>query len=313
MTSHYLFKLTLVLILCAAAAGCEPSASKKRAGSVNNNTNPSWPRPSIRTQLLKRLQDQSREQQQETLLAIVLGDEPNKLQHDALEYLSIMGPEASSLSLPLAEQLLVETNPSMVRKLQSTLLEIQADIEDFLLAATETANEQQIFRIVQTLGLLSASKPASLEFLTKRLSVPGRRDQQAACESLEKIGPLAHSALPRLIEIAAKPRTPLQGSPDSGHAYRESRALHLAAISAIAAIGANEEAIPVLTSALSGDPLSAQIAANALAGLGPRAASALPELEKLKAQNDYQGKAIAIAMAVKAAKQAIAAIKPTDH
>lgn len=310
---HYLLKLTLLLMLCAAAAGCEPSASKKRSDAANNNTNPSWPRPSIRTQLLKRLQDQSQEQQQETLLAIVLEDEPNKLRHEALEYLSIMGNEASSLGLPLAEQLLVETNPSLVIKLQSTLLEIQADIEDFLLAATETANEQQTFRIVQTLGHLSASKPGSLEFLTKRLSVAQQSDQQAACESLEKIGQVAHSALPGLIDIAAQPRVPLQGSQDGGQAYRASRDLHRAAIRAIAAIGANEDAIPVLTSALSGDPHSAQIAANALAGLGPRAASALPELEKLEARNDYQGKAIAIAMAVKAAKQAIAAIKPAAN
>ena len=79
---------------------------------------------------------------------------------------------------------------------------------------------------------------------------------------------------------------------------------------AIAAIGANEQAIPSLTSALSGDPFSAQLAAEALATLGPRAASALPELEKLRAQNDHHGRAIAIAMAVKAAKHAIAAIKP---
>ena len=72
---------------------------------------------------------------------------------------------------------------------------------------------------------------------------------------------------------------PLKGNQDGGLAYRECRDLHLAAPSAIAAIEAREQAIPVLTSALSGDPFSAQIAAEALATLGPRAASALPELE----------------------------------
>ena len=307
------FNFTVLIMVCAAAAGCEPSAMTKRSGSGNDKTNSSWPRPSARTQLLKKLQNQSKQQEQETLLAIVLHDEAKTIRHETLEYLSVMGNDASSLGIPLAEQLLVESDGSLVRKLQSSLVEIDADIEGFLVAAAKTANEKQMSRIVETLGDVSANKPNSLEFLTQRLSAQDRLAQQAACDSLAKIGPTAQLAIPKLIEIAARPQVPLKGNQDGGLAHRESRELHLAALSAIAAIGANDQAIPVLTSALSGDPFSAQIAAAALATLGPRAASALPELEKPKTRNDCQGRAIAIPMAVKAAKQAIAAIKPVGN
>ena len=304
------FSFTLLITVFVTAAGCEPAAVANRSGYKNEKTNPPWPRPGARTELLKKLQNQSKDQEQQTLLAIVLHDERNKIRYDALEYLSTMGNNASSLGKPLAEQLLVESNPSIVRKIQSTLVEIRADVEDFLVTATETADEEQISRIVETLGDVSANKPRSLEFLIRRLSSARNPEQQAACESLAKIGPAAQSALPKLIAIAARPRVPLKGNQDGGLSHREIRDLHLEAIGAIAAIGANEQAIPVLTSALSGDPFSAQLAAEALATLGPRAASALPELEKLRAQNDHHGRAIAIAMAVKAAKHAIAAIKP---
>ena len=311
--SYAFFNLTVLIMVCAAAAGCDPSAMTKRSGSGNDKTNSSFPRPSARTELLKKLQNQSKQQEQATLLAIVQHDDAKTIRYEALEYLSVMGSDASSLGIPLAEQLLVESDYSLVRKLQSTLVEIDADIEEFLVGAAKTANEEQMSRIVETLGDVSANKPKSLEFLTERLSVQDRLEQQAACDSLAKIGPAAQLALPKLIEIAARPQVPLKGDQDGGLAHRESRDLHRAALSAIAAIGASEQSIPVLTTALSGDPFSAQIAADALATLGPRAASALPELEKLKARNDYQGRAIAIAMAVKAAKQAIAAIKPVGN
>ena len=312
--SYAFFNLTVLIMVCAAAAGCDPSAMTRRSGSGNDKTNPSFPRPSARTDLLKKIQNQSKQQEQATLLAIVLNDDEKKtLRYEALEYLSVMGSDASSLGIPLAEQLLVESDDSLVRKLQSTLVEIDADIEEFLVAAAKTDHEKQVSRIVETLGDVSANKPRSLEFLTQRLSSQDRLDQQVACDSFAKIGPPAHVALPKLIEIAARPQVPLKGNQDGGFAYRESRDLHRAALSAIAAIGASEEAIPVLTSALSGDAFSARIAADSLATLGPRAVSALPELERLKARNDYQGRAIALAMAVKAAKQAIAAIKPVGN
>ena len=307
------FSLTLLITVFVTAAGCEPSAVANRSGYENEKTNPPWPRPSARTELLKKLQNQSKDQEQQTLLAIVLQDERKVVRYDALEYLSTIGNDASSLGKPLAEQLLVESNPTIVRKIQSTLVEIGADVEDFLVTATETADEEQLSRIVKTLGDVSANKPRSLEFLIRRLSSARNPEQQAACESLAKIGPAAQSALPKLIAIAARPRVPLKGNQDGGLSYRESRDLHLEAIGAIAAIGANEQAIPALTSALSGDLFAAQLAADALATLGPRAASALPELEKLKAQNDHHGKAMAIADAVRAAKQAIAAIKPVGN
>ena len=134
-----------------------------------------------------------------------------------------------------------------------------------------------------------------------------------ALVSPTRIGPPAHIALPKLIEIAGRRRVSLKEKQDVGRSYRESRDLYAEAINAIAAIGPNEQAVPVLTSALAGDPLAAQVAADALATLGPRVASALPELEKLKQINDYGGKAIAQSQARKAAERAILAIEPNGN
>ena len=313
--SHSLSSLTVLILIVAISLGCEPAAMVKNSGPNSSKNNPPSLRPNVRMEILKRLQNQTQDQQLETLVAIIRGgdNEQKKIRYDALEYLSSLGTEASSIGTPLAEQLLVESDSSIVLKLQHTLAEIKTDVEDFLVTAAATANEQLMSRIVKTLGFIGAKKPESIEFLNTRLSVNLNRDQLEVCKSLTKIGPPAHTALPKLIEIAGRGRVSLKEKQDGGRSYRESRDLYEEAINAIAAIGPNEQAIPVLTSALAGDPLTAQVAADALATLGPRAASALPELEKLKQINDYGGKAVAQSQAIKAAERAILAIKPNGN
>ncbi len=76
--SYAFFNFTVLIMVCAAAAGCDPSAMTRRSGSGNDKTNPSFPRPSARTDLLKKIQNQSKQQEQATLLAIVLNDDEKK-------------------------------------------------------------------------------------------------------------------------------------------------------------------------------------------------------------------------------------------
>ncbi|XZE53724.1 hypothetical protein SH139x_005491 [Planctomycetaceae bacterium SH139] len=261
--------------------------------------------PDVRNALLEKLQGKTLEQKLQILLDIVKQDASESARRDALDFICGLGKDASPLAEALAEQLLLESNVRMVPDLKTTLVEIQADVENYFITAAASADEAQRLRIIDVLGELSKAKPETLSFLAVQFEAKNQTAKVAAIKAVGKIGPAAQGMLPKLNELAGRPRVPLEGSTDGGRAFRASRDLQGAAVRAIEAVGADKSSIDVLTAALSQEPQIAEPAARALGTLGPAAASALKDLEKLAARNDHGGKDIKTRLAREAAAEAI--------
>ena len=209
--------------------------------------------------------------------------------------------------------MLEEKDDDLFRRIKLVLVESQTSVEVSLLSAVPNAHKQQILRIIETLGDTRASSPATFEFLQQQLASSKSELVIAACKALEQIGPVGGSALPLLLAIAERPRVALDGSSDAGQEFRESRDLAGAAIRAIAALGPDESAVPALTGGLAMEPQIAAVAADTLARLGTKAASALPALEELKNRDDHGGHDVKTRLAREAALSAINALKSNSE
>lgn len=308
MFLHRLNNALTLLVLLAPTVGC--SRPLPILVSVDENEAVREADSSVRNRLLERLQGQSQDEKMQTLLVIIQQNDDLELRRDALMYMRGVGPEVNAIAEPLVRLLLEESDQRVVADLRRGLIEANADVEDILVASVANADRKQTTRIIEMFGAVAASSPAAMEFLVEQLDSEDRVQVLAACAAIEKIGSSALLSLPGLIAIADLPRVPLDlGSENRGLAFRQSREIQEAAIRAIAAVGPNESAIAVLTKTLGKEPGIAKFAASALATLGTRAASALPELEKLQARNDHGGKDVKTRLAREAAEKAIAAIR----
>jgi hypothetical protein len=229
-----------------------------------------------------------------------------------LDYLVSFGKDAESLVEPLIQLLLDEQDPYVLGDIRDVLAAIGSSSELALVAASKNANEQQLIRIVETVGMVGATHPETLDFLKHHLMSENPKMVIASCRSIELIGKQAHSLLPQLISIAQRPRVPLAGE-ETAHLFRDSRDVAAAAVGAMAEVGADESAVPVLIDCLGMEPNIAEKAAEALEGLGPRASSALAALRELQNRDDHGGRDVKTKLARDAAAKAIQAIGPASN
>jgi hypothetical protein len=296
------------LFLTLSIAGCEHSAQTVKYGGKSDGDHSTLSPSKIRNQLLIRLQDQDLDGKLHTLMEIIERGEEQAMRRDALHYLAGQADIAKSLVPSLVKLLLIERDPAIVNDLQNLLVEIEVPVDSLLLTNTDGLDEDQVLRVVETLGLMRASSPQVLEFLRLQMLENNPKRILAVCRALEGIGAPGQSFLPKLIAIAKRTRLPMDDN-DQGRAYRESRDRTHAAVRAIAAVGADPSAIGVLIDCLAMEPQIASTAADALAKLGPAACVALPALQALSARNDHGGHDVKTRTAKDAAKNAILAIQ----
>lgn len=292
---------------CSLLAGMLVTLSLSATGCYQ--TSSPDPQDNLRNNLLEKLQGQAREEKLQIVLKIVQSDSNEAVRLDALKYVCGLGIDAAPLGEPLVDQLLIESNPRIVLGLTEAIVQSQLDVETYMTAKAVNADAVQLTRIYKVLGHLSAPKPETVDFLIDQLSTANQSQFEAVCKALEDIGPAAKSALPKLVELAARPRESSDGRDGDERVYQENRNTHGSVIRAIAAIGADASAIDILTSTLSMEPQIARFAAEALGSIGPAAATALPELEALYARDDHDGKDVKTRQAREAAGKAIAAIQ----
>lgn len=296
----------LSLLLCAL--GCNQSAS-----TSETNGKPTPVKQQARNQLLERLAGLDKDEKLQVLLSLVQDDSDKLLRRESLSYLASLGTDIKPIADSLVNLLLEEKDDDVFRRIKLVLVESQASVEVSLLSAVPNAHNQQLLRIMETLRDTRASSPATLEFLQQQLASSSSELVIAGCKALEQIGPAGRSTLPLLLAIAERPRVALDGSSDAGQEFRESRDLAGAAIRAIAVLGPDASTVPALTGGLAMEPQIAAVAADTLARVGAKAASAIPALEELKNRDDHGGHDVKTRLAREAALKAINALKSTGE
>ncbi len=306
-------KRIITLTLMATTMGCDQASFPFGTGTNAATVSQVAPSSNPRNQLLARLQGKDNASKLETLLEIIQHDNNRVIRRDAISYVAGLGAEAKPLEEPLTQLVLKLNDPHVVDDLQRALVDIEANVEPFLLSAVGNTTDDQLTLIIETLGKTRASSPETLKLLQQQLFATNSILLDATCQALEHIGPAAASTLPMLISVAERPRVPLAGTNDNGRAFRESRDTTDAAIRAILAIGANESAVPVLINCLAMEPRIAAVAAEALTDVGPAAASAFQALNELTNRDDHGGHDIKTRLAREAASKAIIAITPVNN
>jgi hypothetical protein len=263
----------------------------------------------LRNQLLRQLQGLTPAERVQRAVEIVTSATDRFVRRDALQYLLGMNADLQPVIPTLVDRLLLESDPTTVGLLQQILAQHSTLSEATLLEAAAAVNQSQLQRIVVTLGQAEAIGPETLELFRAHLDSADIQTSLAVCRSLEQQGKNAQELLPDLIAIAGRPRVLLNADSSNGAAFRHSRDKHRAVVRAMAAVGVDSRAIPVLSNALSMEAAIAEPAAQALGTLGADATSALPLLKQLRDRDDHGGKDIKTRSAKIAAEAAIKAIE----
>lgn len=298
--------MAIILLGCG---GCDQFASQAGSGPGGRNLGKQRA-TNVRNELLRQLQGLDEAAKLQKLLSIIENDQDVSKRRDALRFTIGLETKAAPIADSLARLFISESDAYVAGDIKQALVACEADVEESLLLAATDADANQLLRIVEALGVTSASGPEALEFFRKQLGKEDTELVMAACAALEQLGPAAQSLLPDLLSLAGRPRVPLDDASNNAPAFRASRDVTEGAVRAIAAIGADASAISVLTNCLEMEASIAAVAAKALANLGSAAATALPALQTLRNRDDHGGKDIKTRVAREAAADAIAAIAP---
>ena len=301
ITSDSMVWLTSLFLV----SGCTPNAlqvpdSGKQQVSEEKN---------LRNRILRKLEGKETEQKQTILLEIISNPNDKPLRRDAIRYLNGILQEVNSLSKPLTELFLLETDSAVVSDLKALLSNKEFDVDGYLLNATTTATETQHLRIIEILGLRKASTPGAILYFKEHLRRKNAQLFIQACEAVVDVGAPARVLLPELIAAAAQPRIAM--APNNAKAARDSRDKIYAAVRAIDAVGPDEDAVATLITLLSMEAVIAASAADALAQLEGKATAAIPALKKLLERDDHGGRDLKSKIAKESAEKALAKIQAT--
>lgn len=263
----------------------------------------------LRNELLRQLQGLSTEERLQRASEIATAATDRFVRRDALQYLLGVEADLQPVVPTLVERLLSEPDPTAVARLQQLLAQHSSVSEEALLEAAAAVNQTQLRRIISTLGQATSIGPETIELFRTHLDSADIQTALAVCQSLEQQGQVARELLPDLIAIAGRPRVLMEADGKNSHHFRHSRDKTQAVVRAMAAVGVDTRAVPVLSSALSMEASIAEPAAQALGTLGADGASVLPQLKQLRDRDDHGGKDIKTRTAKIAAEEAIKAIE----
>lgn len=294
----YLFGLLFLL-------GCEPNAQQ----SPNRNLSQDSTERNLRNEVLKQIEGKEGDEKLTILFKIISAPNDRPLRRDAIRYLSGTLEEANRLSGPLADLLLMETDSGIVNELENLLANREFDVDQKLLDASQTANENQHLRIVRVMGLRKTSTPEALDFFRQHLTSGSLSLFVGTCEAVVEIGTPARVLLPELVNAAGQPR--IEMTPINPKAARDSRDRTYAAGRAINSVGPDVSAVDTLRKLLAMEASIATQAAEALSQLESKGSAAIPELRELMNRDDHGGRDVKTKIARDAAEKALAKIERT--
>lgn len=300
---RYLASDSLVYLFCLLfLLGCVPNAQQ----SSNRDLSQDSTERNLRNEVLKQIEGKQGDEKLTILLKIISAQNDRPLRRDAIRYLSGTLEEANSLSGPLADLLLIESDSGIVSDLEGLLSNREFDVDQYLLDAALAASENQHLRIVKVMGLRKTAAPDTLEYFRQHLSTGSLSLFVKTCEAIVEIGPPARVLLPELVTAAEQPRIAM--IPTNPEAARDSRDKTYAAGRAINAVGPDVSAVETLRKLLAMEASIATQAAEALAQLESDAAAAIPELKQLLNRDDHGGRDIKTRKARDAAERALTRI-----
>lgn len=297
---RYLASDSLVYLFCLLfLLGCVPNAQQ----SSNRDLSQDSTERNLRNEVLKQIEGKQGDEKLTILLKIISAQNDRPLRRDAIRYLSGTLEEANSLSGPLADLLLIESDSGIVSDLEGLLSNREFDVDQYLLDAALAASENQHLRIVKVMGLRKTAAPDTLEYFRQHLSTGSLSLFVKTCEAIVEIGPPARVLLPELVTAAEQPRIAM--IPTNPEAARDSRDKTYAAGRAINAVGPDVSAVETLRKLLAMEASIATQAAEALAQLESEATAAIPELKQLLNRDDHGGRDIKTRKARDAAERAL--------
>lgn len=303
---RYLASDSLVYLFCLLfLLGCVPNAQQ----SSNRDLSQDSPERNLRNEVLKQIEGKQGDEKQTILLKIISAQNDRPLRRDAIRYLSGTLEEAHSLSGPLADLLLIESDSGIVSDLEDLLSNREFDVDQYLLDASFAASENQHLRIVKVMGLRKTAAPDTLEYFRQHLSAGSLSLFVKTCEAVVEIGPPARVLLPELVAAADQPR--IEMTPSNSKAARDSRDRTYAAARAIRAVGPDVSAVDTLRKLLAMEASIATQAAESLSQLESKGSAAIPELRELMNRDDHGGRDVKTKIARDAAEKALAKIERT--
>jgi hypothetical protein len=291
---------SLVSLFCLLfLLGCVPYAPQ----SPNRNLPQDSTERNLRNEILTQIEGKDADEKLAILLKIISATNDRPLRRDAIRYLSGTLVEASILSNPLTDLLLMETDSAIVNDLEDLLSNREFDLDHYLLDASLTASESQHLRIVKVMGLRKTSTPEAFNYFRQHLTAGSLSLFVKTCEAMVEIGPPARVLLPELVAAADQPR--FEMTPSNSKAARDSRDKTHAAGRAINAVGPDVSAVEKLRKLLAMEASIATQAAEALAQLESEATAAIPELKQLLKRDDHGGRDVKTKIARDSAKKAL--------
>lgn len=301
LASDSLFCLSCLIFLL----GCVPNAQQ----FPDRNPSQDSKERNLRNEVLKQIEGKEGDEKLKILFQIVSAQYDRPLRRDAIRYLSGILEEANSLSGPLVDLLLKETDSGVVNDLEDLLSNREFDVDHYLLDASIAASENQHLRILKVMGLRKTFAPDALEYFRQHLTAGNLLLFVGTCEAIVKIGPPARVLLPELVAAADQPR--IEMTPSNSKAARASRDRTYAAARAIRAVGPDVSTVDTLRKLLAMEASIATQAAEALSQLESKGSVAIPELRELMNRDDHGGRDVKTKIARDAAEKALAKIERT--